>query len=84
LDSVQSVSARVLDWVHSKRAGQELEIKRLNATADPNQPQQIRITGGLPELPGTEIILPKLNGHQLELSAANDPVNGPPPEESKP
>jgi hypothetical protein len=76
LESVQSVSARVLDWIHSKRAGQELEIKRLNASQDTGE-QTIHITGGLPELPGTEITMPQLNGHHLELEATKDhPING--------
>ena len=91
LDSVAAVSARVLDWVHSKRAGLELQIKRLNATGDTGD-TTIRIEGGLPQLPGTDIIMPEreLNGHQLELTAVvnpqasvPDPVSSP-QEESKP
>jgi hypothetical protein len=83
--SVAAVSARVLDWIRSKRAGQELELKRLNATQDIG-PQTIRIEGGLPELPGTEVIMPQLNGHHLELTATKDPVLAPQthqPDESK-
>jgi hypothetical protein len=85
LDSVAAVSARVLDWVHSKRAGQELEIKRINATGDTGD-QVIRIEGGMPQLPGTDVIMPDqhLNGHHLELTAvvnpqasAQDPVSSP-------
>jgi hypothetical protein len=61
--SVAAVSARVLDWIHSKRAGQELEIKRINATQDTGD-QVIKIEGGLPTLPGCEnLIMPQLNGH---------------------
>jgi hypothetical protein len=41
---------------------------------DPNQEQRIIVTGGLPELPGTEVIMPQLNGQHLELTAAKDPV----------
>jgi hypothetical protein len=50
------------------------EAKLLAANGDPSQPQQIVITGGLPELPGTEVIMPQLNGHHLELTATK---NGP-------
>jgi hypothetical protein len=85
-ESVAQVSTRVLDWIRSKRAGQELELKRINATQDIGS-QQIVITGGLPALPGTDIIAPQLNGHHLELEANKDPINGPqphPPEENKP
>ncbi len=48
--------------------------------------QTIRIEGGLPPLPGTDVIMPdrNLNGHQLELTAvvnpqasAPDPVSAP-------
>jgi hypothetical protein len=87
LVSVEAVSARVLDWIRSKRAGQELELKRINATQDIGD-QRITITGGLPALPGTDIIAPVLNGHHLELSAnQDDPINGPqshPPGNGKP
>jgi hypothetical protein len=53
------------------------EAKLLAANPDPSQPQQIVITGGLPELPGTQVIMPQLNGHHLELEASKDPINGP-------
>jgi hypothetical protein len=65
-ESTEQVGARVLDWIRSKRAGQELEIKRINATQDIG-PQTIRIEGGLPELPGTEVIMPQLNGHATNV-----------------
>jgi hypothetical protein len=53
------------------------EAKLLAANVDPTQPQQIIITGGLPELPGTEVIMPQLSDHHLELEAPKDPINGP-------
>jgi hypothetical protein len=53
------------------------EAKLIAANGDPSQPQQIIITGGLPELPGTSITMPQLNGHHLELEASKDPINGP-------
>jgi hypothetical protein len=65
------------------------EAKLLAAQGDPNTPQQIIITGGLPQLPGNEnLIMPELNGHSLELSAQPVlPAQGPqahPPEPDKP
>jgi hypothetical protein len=53
------------------------EAKLVAAQGDPSKPQQIIITGGLPELPGTEVIMPQLNGHHLELTATKDPVLAP-------
>jgi hypothetical protein len=84
-ESTEQVGARVLDWIRSKRAGQELEIKRINATQDIGS-QTIRIEGGLPALPGSDVIMPQLeqlNGHHLELSANQDPINGPPEEDKR-
>jgi hypothetical protein len=66
--SVAHVSARVLDWVRCKRMDQELAIKRINADVSTGE-QVIRIEGGLPELPGSNITMPQLNGHSLELTA---------------
>jgi hypothetical protein len=62
-------------WISAKHAAMEIEIKRLNATQDIG-PQRYTITGGLPALPGTDIIAPQLNGHHLELSANKDPITG--------
>ena len=63
------------------------EAKLLAAAGNPNQEQRIIIEGGLPPIPGTEVIMPVLNGHhQLELSATNEPAPAsqpPPPEETK-
>jgi hypothetical protein len=78
--SVAAVSARVLDWIRSKRAGQELEIKRINADVSTGE-QVIRVEGGLPELPGCDIIKPQLNGHQLELTATPAPQTAEPKSE---
>jgi hypothetical protein len=74
--SVAAVSARVLDWMRSKRAGQELELKRLNADVSTGD-QVIRIEGGMPPLPGTSVTMPELNGKHLELTATKDPVSHP-------
>jgi hypothetical protein len=53
------------------------EAKLLAANGDPTHPQEIVITGGLPELPGTQIVMPQINGHHLELEASKDAINGP-------
>jgi hypothetical protein len=63
------------------------QSKLIAANGDPNHEQRIVISGGLPPLPGCDIIAPQLNGHHLELSANKDPINGSqthPDEESKP
>jgi hypothetical protein len=83
LASVEAVSARVLDWIRSKRAGQELEIKRINAGQDTGE-QIIKIEGGLPELPGTNITMPQLNGHASNfIEHVQDPQPAQ-PDEDKP
>ena len=52
------------------------EAKLLAATGDPSREQVIRIEGGLPSLPGSDVIMPnlELNGHQLELTAVVNPA----------
>jgi hypothetical protein len=60
------LSALVRNWISAKHQAAELELKRLNATQDIG-PQTIRIEGGLPELPGTEVIMPQLNGHATNV-----------------
>jgi hypothetical protein len=64
-DSVATASSRVLDWIHSKRQGQELEIKQAQSRKDdPTIPRKIIVEGGLPALPGTNVTMPQLNGHE--------------------
>jgi hypothetical protein len=74
-ESVNRAIARIDNWINDRRADahaarqdEELELKRLQANAS-DQPQVIQITGGLPELPGTNVTMPHeqpdlLNGHQ--------------------
>jgi hypothetical protein len=47
------------------------EAKLIAANGDPNAQQRIVIAGGLPELPGTSIILPQFNGHETVDEAGN-------------
>jgi hypothetical protein len=58
--SALDLSTLVRNWISAKHSAMELEIKHLNADAAPDE-QVIRIEGGLPALPGTDIIMPKLN-----------------------
>jgi hypothetical protein len=53
------------------------EAKLLTADAS-TLPQVIKIEGGLPSIPGCDMIMPQLNGSHLELEAIKDPsLNGP-------
>jgi hypothetical protein len=56
------------------------EAKLLAASGDPSRDQRIVIEGGMPALPGTEVIMPdrEMNGHQLELSAVAHPPQADP------
>jgi len=62
-------------WVHTHYADDELRIKLAASVAhDPSHPLKIIIEGGLPALPGTNVSMPYMNGHQGPLSDPNDPV----------
>src|SRR5262245_42807581 len=60
IQSAQELSALVKTWIDTQYAKDELQFKI-------NPPEQrdttIHITGGLPELPGTNITMPVLDGH---------------------
>jgi hypothetical protein len=68
IDSASEVTAQITAWVHSRHARAELELKQLAASADPNP--TIRIEGGLPDLPGTSIIMPAPEGPVIEGPSA--------------
>ena len=60
----QDISNLVRNWVLSVTAQDELQLKI--AKENPQGPQEIRIIGGMPALPGTNVIMqaePSLNGH---------------------
>jgi hypothetical protein len=65
IDSASEIILHVQGWINSRRHGEELEIKRLNADASA-APPVIRIEGGMPELPGTNIIMPTQGPSVLE------------------
>jgi hypothetical protein len=60
------------------------EAKLIATTGDPNRDQVIRIEGGLPPLPGTNITMPvisnghELNGHDILAPPSPTPVPDPP------
>ena len=64
------LSTLAKNWIEAQYAREELAIKQINAGAT-DQEQTIRIEGGLPQLPGTNTIMPVLdhgpatNGHTL-------------------
>src|SRR6516162_4008694 len=60
--STNELSTRIQTWINSKRAGVDLDIKRL-AHGDMTGDQIIKIEGGLPPLPGTTMTMPSINGH---------------------
>ena len=81
LASANDISNLVKNWVLSVTAQDELRLKI--AKENPQGPQEIRIEGGLPALPGTNVImddtaLGRVNGNNGKVidHAPNDSVNG--------
>ena len=75
--SAAIIYERVRGWIQQKRADQEIELKRLNAGQETGE-QIIRISGGLPQLPGTNVTMPHelaSNGHVLEGNTAQGLLN---------
>jgi hypothetical protein len=66
--SALDLSTLVRNWISAKHADAEFELKQLAASADPNP--TIRIEGGLPDLPGTSIIMPSPEGPAIEGEVA--------------
>jgi hypothetical protein len=58
----QNLSALAKNWIDAQYAREELAIKQIN-TGTTQHEQRIVVTGGLPELPGTSVLMPQLNGH---------------------
>jgi hypothetical protein len=56
------LSTLTRNWISAKHQAAELELKRLAADVT-TAPQVIRVEGGLPPLPGTNITMPQLNGN---------------------
>jgi hypothetical protein len=84
--SVSTITARIRAWINNKRSDQELELKRIAQDYNPGD-TTIRIEGGLPALPGTNITMP-INGggpglleHAVQ-SNTPDAANAAPPSEA--
>ena len=76
--SAEVVSSRVQGWINSKRQGEELELKKLNAGQETGE-HFIKIQGGMPIMPGCEqLIMPHQvvsNGRVLEGNTAQGLLN---------
>jgi hypothetical protein len=59
-----------LDSYQTMLTGQHQHINALKAREEVPANQDIHITGGLPDLLGTDIIMPKLNGHEISGTLA--------------
>jgi hypothetical protein len=73
--TASTISSRIQTWISNKRADQELDLKRIAQHGEPEQ--IIRVTGGLPPLPGTNVTMPALNGHGYEPLGPGTLVSGP-------
>src|SRR5215467_611618 len=72
------LSTLAKNWIDAQYAREELAIKQYNAGSTEHE-QTIRIEGGLPALPGTNITMPVLDGHATNgnghaLAAPTDAV----------
>ena len=57
----QNLSALAKNWIDSQYAREELAIKQINAGTTEHE-QVIRVQGGLPPLPGCNVMMPLLDG----------------------
>jgi hypothetical protein len=79
IQSGQELSGLVKTWIDTQYAKEELQHK---LSPPDTRPQTIRVEGGLPALPGTNVTMPVLNGHAVKeqlLSAPTDVVPPDPP-----
>jgi hypothetical protein len=80
----QELAALAKMYIDSQYARDELQFK---INPPETRDTQIRIVGGLPGLPGTNITMPVLNGHAVQeqlLTAPTDVVPPEPPNEFTP
>src|SRR5262249_2213854 len=81
----QNLSALAKNWIDAQYAREELAIKQFNSGTTEHE-QRIVVTGGLPALPGSDVIMPTLehgpvtNGRALEapkeFTAGTNSTNG--------
>ena len=69
------LSTLAKNWIDAQYAREELAIKQYNAGSTEHE-QTIRIEGGLPALPGTNVTMPLLDGKPVTNGHALEP---PPP-----
>src|SRR5438876_400345 len=69
------LSTLAKNWLDAQYAKEELCIKQINAGTTDHE-QIIKIEGGLPALPGSNITMPVINGHAVQdnLIAPPEPV----------
>jgi hypothetical protein len=76
--SGQELIAMTKVWLDAMNDQSTLELKQISI--DGPSDTTIRVEGGLPELPGTNITMPLLNGHNGHALAAPAPAATEPPE----
>ena len=77
IQSGQELSALVKAWIDTQYAKEELQFK---ISPPETRDTTIRIEGGLPALPGTNISMPQLNGHIADARALAAPTDVVPPD----
>ena len=77
IQSAQELSALVKAWIDTQYAKEELQFK---ISPPETRDTTIRIEGGLPALPGTNISMPQLNGHIADARALAAPTDVVPPD----
>jgi len=78
IQSGQELSGLVKTWIDTQYAKEELQFK----ISPPEQRDtSIHITGGLPELPGTNITMPVLNSHAVSEQLLSAPKDVVPPDD---
>jgi Family of unknown function (DUF5681) len=63
LQTSLDISVLVGNWIRSRQASVELDLK-VRAQSVNSANQRIIVEGGLPPLPGSDVIMPRLNGVQ--------------------
>src|SRR5262245_38592965 len=79
----QNLSNLAKAWIDSQYQREELAIKQYNAGSTEHE-QTIRIEGGLPALPGTNVTMPVLDGHATNGHALAGPTDAVPAIEAAP
>jgi hypothetical protein len=72
LDFADSLTKTTVGWIQSQYAKQGIDLKaQAQGASDANT--VIRIEGGLPSLPGTNITMPEINGNASGYAALPEP-----------